>query len=95
MGKCLRIFTRSTTLPNAMDKRPPRTGNPILDNLLLATWASLAFVNNWVSVSAFADLMVGLGAAATLVLTCLRIYEHLMGETLTTTLTEKEGEVNA
>jgi len=77
-----------------MDKRPPRTGNPILDNLLLATWASLAFVNNWVSVSAFADLMVGLGAAATLVLTCLRIYEHLAGETLTATLT-KDGEVNA
>jgi hypothetical protein len=77
-----------------MDKKPPRTGNAILDNLLLATWASLAVVNNWISVSAFADLMVGLGAAATLVLTCLRIYEHLAGETLTKTLT-KDGEVNA
>jgi len=85
----------SMTPPDAMDKRPPRTGNPLLDNLLLATWASLAAVNNWISVSAFADLMVGLGAAATLILTCLRIYEHLAGETLTTTLTEKEGEVNA
>jgi hypothetical protein len=38
--------------------------------------------------------MVGLGAAATLVLTCLRIYEHLVGETLTATLM-KEEEVEA
>lgn len=79
----------------SMEKRPPRTGNPILDNLLAATWASLAVVNSYLSVSAFADLMVGCGAMATLILTCLRIYEHLAGETLTTTLTEKEGEVNA
>jgi len=94
MGKCLRIFTRSTTPPDAMDKRPPRTGNLILDNLLAAAWASLAVINKWLSVSAFADLMVGMGALATLVLTCLRIYEHLAGETLTATLT-KEEEVEA
>jgi len=78
-----------------MDKRPPRTGNLILDNLLAAAWASLAVINKWLSVGAFADLMVGMGALATLILTSLRIYEHLAGETLTATLTEKEGEVNA
>jgi len=94
MGKCRVIYMPSTTPPNAMDKRPPRTGNLVLDNLLAAAWASLAVINKWVSVSAFADLMVGMGALATLVLTCLRIYEHLAGETLTTTLT-KEEEVEA
>jgi hypothetical protein len=73
-----------------MDRRPPKTGHAILDNLLAASWASLAFINEWLSVSTFADLMVGLGAAATLVLTLLRIYEHLVGEPVSATLLSNE-----
>jgi hypothetical protein len=74
-----------------MDRhQPPRTGHPIIDNLLAASWAALAVLNFTLTPSIFADLMVGAGAAATLVLTVLRIYEHLVGETLTETLLQND-----
>jgi len=79
-----------------MDRhQPPRTGHPIIDNLLAASWASLALLNFTMTPSIFANLMVGAGAAATLVLTMLRIYEHLVGETLTETLLTQNDEVEA
>jgi len=69
-----------------MDRRPPTTGLPIIDNVLAFTWASFAVLNMTLTTSMFADLMVGAGAAATLVLTLLRIYEHLVGEPISDTL---------
>jgi len=52
----------------------------------------LATFNFWFSASAFADVMVGLGALATALLSALRIYEHLVGETLSDTLWQQEAE---
>jgi len=69
-----------------MERKPPEIGHPFFDTLLGIAWGVL-FAINLLSVSAFADLMVALGAAATTVLTTLRIYEHLAGETVSTTLT--------
>lgn len=76
-------------------RRAPRIGHPIIDNLLFAIWVLLAATNEWLSVSQFADLMVGVGAMTTAILTVLRIYEHLAGETVMTTLTTEEQEVEA
>jgi hypothetical protein len=70
-----------------MDRKPPKTGNPVIDNLLAAAWTLLAVTNFTMSASVFANLMVGAGAAATLVLTMLRIYEHLVGEPISETIT--------
>jgi len=70
-----------------MDRHPPKIGMPILDNLLAATWASLAAANFWVTPSVFANVSVGVGALATLFLTLLRVYEHLAGETVSETIT--------
>jgi len=78
-----------------MDRKPPKTGLPIIDNLLAAAWGCLAALNLTISASTFADVMVGLGAMATLVLTVLRIYEHLMGETVFDTLIRTDQEVEA
>lgn len=67
-------------------QRPPRTGHPMIDNVLAALWASFAAIN-MLSPSIIADLTVAAGAGATCILTLLRIYEHLAGETITETLT--------
>jgi hypothetical protein len=75
-----------------MDRRPPPTGLPIIDNLLAALWALLAALNMALTPSLFADLAVGVGAALTAVLTALRIYEHLAGEPISETLTGVEQE---
>jgi len=69
-----------------MERQPPKIGVPILDNLLAATWAALAAANFWVTPSVFANISVGIGALATLLLTLLRVYEHLVGETVSETL---------
>lgn len=75
-----------------MDRRPPTVGLPIIDNLLAAAWACFAVLNMTLTPSIFADLMVGAGAAATLVLTLLRIYEHLVGEPISETILATEGD---
>jgi hypothetical protein len=70
-------------------RRPPQTGLPIVDNLLAASWTLFAALNAIMSASVFADLMVGAGAFATLILTLLRIYEHMVGEPVSETLFEQ------
>jgi len=70
-----------------MDRRPPRTGFPLLDNVLAILWVLLAWVQ-WISVQQFSDIAVGLAGIATAVLTALRIYQHLMDETVSTTLVD-------
>jgi len=72
-------------------RRPPKIGHPVLDTLIGVAWAVLATFNFWFSASAFADVMVGLGALATALLSALRIYEHLVGETLSDTLWQQEA----
>jgi hypothetical protein len=66
-----------------------------VDNLLAAAWTLLAVLNFTVKASVFADLAVGMGAAATLVLTVLRIYEHLVGEPVSDTLFTQNEEAEA
>jgi len=78
-----------------MDRRPPATGLPIIDNVLALAWASFAVLNFTVTPSVFADLMIGLGAALTAVLTLLRIYEHLVGEPISETLLAQNDEVES
>jgi len=79
-----------------MDRtNPPRVGHPIVDNLLAAAWTLLAAIHFSISASVFADLAVGMGAAATLVLTMLRIYEHLVGEPVSDTLLTQNEEAEA
>ena len=75
-----------------MERSPPKIGVPILDNLLAAAWAALAAANFWVTPSAFANIAVGIGALATFVLTLLRVYEHLAGETVSNTLSTDTGD---
>ena len=70
-----------------MDRRPPSTGFPLLDNVLLVIWATLAWAQ-WISVQQFSDLAVALAGFATAVLTILRIYQHLADEKISTTLAE-------
>lgn len=69
-----------------MARRAPRTGHPLVDNLLIVAWTTLFAVNEWVSLSQFADLMVGVGALLTGVLTAMRIWQHLAGETILTSV---------
>jgi len=78
-----------------MERKPPVTGHPTLDNILALAWASFAVLNFTVSPSVFADLMVGMGALATLILTALRIYEHLVGEPISDTIFTTSDEVEA
>jgi hypothetical protein len=59
----------------------------VIDNLLAAAWTCLAVTNFTMAASTFANMAVGLGAVATLILTMLRIYEHLAGEPISETIT--------
>jgi hypothetical protein len=74
-----------------MDRpRPPQTGIQVVDNILIALWPVLVWVNFSFEPGAFANVCVGLGAIVGALLTALRIYEHLAGETVAKTVLEKE-----
>lgn len=74
-----------------MDKpRPPQTGIQIVDNVLILIWPLLIWLNVSLSASGFANICLGLGSIAGAILTALRIYEHLAGETVATTLLQQE-----
>jgi len=66
--------------------RAPETGLPIVDNLLALAFLVFAALNFALAPGVFADIMIGIGAGATAVLTLLRIYEHLIGEPISETL---------
>ena len=74
-----------------MARRAPRTGHPLIDNLLIVAWVALAGANQWMTVSQLADLMVAIGAALTAFLTALRIYQHLAGETILSSILDWAG----
>jgi hypothetical protein len=61
-----------------------------VDNALILLWPVLIYLNLSLSASSFANICIGLGSIAGAILTALRIYEHLKGETVATTLLEKE-----
>lgn len=65
-----------------MPRKAPKTGHPLIDNLLLLSWLSIFGM----SISQMADLMVAVGGLLTAVLTALRIYQHLAGETVVGTV---------
>ena len=69
-----------------MDRRPPQTGLPLVDNLLALAWTFFAVLNFTITPSGFANIAVGLGALVTTLLTILRIYQHLAGETVVDTI---------
>jgi hypothetical protein len=75
-------------------ERTPKTGLPVLDNILAAVYLLFAGLNWMLTPSIFADLMVGVGAGATALLTFLRIYEHLIGEPVSETLFNIEQEAS-
>lgn len=79
-----------------MDKpRPPQTGIQIVDNVLILIWPLLIGLNATFDASTFANLALGLGSLVGALLTALRIYEHLAGETVATTIYESESEREA
>ncbi|AFH21711.1 hypothetical protein OSG_eHP7_00150 [environmental Halophage eHP-7] len=64
-----------------MERKPPPTGNWIIDLLAWPVWMLFVAVSQWgvQAASVAADVAVAAGALAGLVLTVLRIFEVLGG----------------
>jgi len=73
-------------------RQPPQTGSALIDNLVALAYALIFGVNFWVSTSALADIGVAIGGFGTFIISLLRAYEHVAGETVFETLYETQQE---